>query len=121
MSSISRLNPMKAYQLGRIEGEKQAKALDIRRGINLALAYVLLSMDYINEKDDGTVFLSKPKFKEFYQLTMEELSKRIEESIEGEQGIDTYDIADLYIAHDTRARKKYDLPLKKYDGKDEVL
>ena len=30
-------------------------------------AHLLLAMAFVNEKDDGTTFLSKPKFAEFYQ------------------------------------------------------
>ncbi len=121
MKNIARMNPMQAYQLGRIEGEKYARAADIRRGINLAYAYLLLAMAYTNEKDDGTTYLSKPKFKEFYQGFCKTLQTFVEDSIEGEEGIDTYDIADLYVKHDTEIRERYGLPMKKYDGKDEVI
>lgn len=119
--NINRMNPMQAYLAGRAEGEKIAHAADIQRGIKLAYAYMLLAMDAANEKYDGKNFLSKPKFAEFYQSTMENLQARVGESIKGEEGIDTYDIADLYVSHDTFVRKKYGLPLKNYDGRDEVL
>lgn len=121
MANLARMNPAQAYQLGRAEGERYAHAADIRRGINLAYAYMLLAMDAANEKYDDKTFLSKPKFKEFYEATMGNLQNLVAESIEGEEGIDTYDIADLYVSHDTRVRKKYGLPKKNYDGKDEVL
>lgn len=121
MANLARMNPMQAYLAGKAEGEKYVHAADIKRGINLAYAYMLLAMDAANEKYDDKTFLSKPKFKEFYEATMENLQKRVGDSIVGEEGIDTYDIADLYVSHDTRTRKKYGMPLKNYDGKDEVL
>lgn len=126
--NVSRMNPMQAYLAGKAESEKIFRNMDIQRrsgyihsGINLACAYMLLAMDAANEKYDDKVFLSKPEFKEFYQSAMENLQARVAESIKGEEGIDTYDIADLYCSHDTFVRKKYGLPLKKYDGRDEVL
>ena len=116
-------NPMKAYLQGKADGEKYAHAADIRRGMNLVYAYLLLAMDTTNDRsdEDKKPFLSKPQLAEFYQSFVKNLQTMVEESIEGEEGIDTYDIADLYCSHDTRARKKYGLPLKKYDGKDDVL
>lgn len=114
-------NPAIAYRQGFIEGEKTARAEDVYRGINTAYAFMLLAMAYTNEKEDGSVYFSKPKFKEFYESFMQNLQNFVNDSIEGENGIDTYDIADLYIKHDTDIRKRYNLPLKKYDGKDEVL
>ena len=66
-NKFARLNPQQAYQMGRAEGEKISKAMDIRVGVKLALAHLLISMAYVNEKDDGTTYLSKPKFKEFYE------------------------------------------------------
>ena len=114
-------NPVKAYYQGKAEGEKNARSADIHRGINLAYAYLLLAMAYTNEKDDGTTYLSKPKFKEFYTKFAETLQTFVNDSIEGEEGLDTYDIADLYVGHDTAIRERYGLPKKKYDGKDEVI
>ncbi len=114
-------NPVKAYYQGKAEGEKYAHAADIHRGINLAYAYLLLAMAYTNEKDDGTVYLSKPKFREFYTNFAKNLQTFVNDSIEGEPGIDTYDIADLYVGHDSFIRDRYGLPKKNYDGKDEVI
>ena len=108
--NLSRLNPIKAYQLGRAEGERNSKALDIRQGIKLARAHLLLAMAFVNEKDDGTTYLSKPKFAEFYQEFEKTLDKFIEDSIDGEEGLDTYDLADLYIGHDKFIRERYGLP-----------
>ena len=108
-------NPVKAYYQGKAEGEKYAHAADIHRGINLAYAYLLLAMAYTNEKDDGTTYLSKPKFKEFYEELEKTIDKFIEDSINGEEGIDVYDIADLYVGHDSLIRKRYGLPEKNYD------
>ncbi len=101
--------------MGRAEGEKISKAMDIRVGVKLALAHLLISMAYVNEKDDGTTYLSKPKFKEFYMELEKTIDKFIEDSINGEEGIDVYDIADLYVGHDSLIRKRYGLPEKKYD------
>ena len=117
-------NPMIAYQQGFTEGNKVARAQDIHRGINLAYAYMLLAMAYTNEKDDGTTYLSKPKFREFYQIYAETLQKFVNDSIEGEEGIDTCDIADLYVGHDSTVRERYGLPKKEYyniEKRDEVL
>lgn len=116
-------NPMKAYLQGKADGEKAASAADIRRGMNLVYAYLLLAMAYTNERsNEGKKdYLSKPQFKEFYEKFAKTLQDFVSDSIKGEQGIDTYDIADLYIAHDETIRKRYGLGLKKYDGKDEVL
>lgn len=108
--NLARLNPIKAYQLGRAEGEMNSKAIDIRLGIKLARAHLLLAMAYVNEKDDGTTYLSKPKFAEFYQGVEKTLDRFIEDSIQGEEGIDTYDLADLHIGHDSFIRKRYGLP-----------
>ena len=123
-NKLARLNPYAAYQLGKAEGEKIAKAEDIIRGINLAYAYMLLAMAYTNEKDDGTTYLSKPKFKEFYETYAETLQKFVSDSIEGEEGIDTYDIADLYVGHDAEVRRRYGLKEKDYyniEKRNEVL
>lgn len=116
-------NPMKAYLQGRAEGEKVASAEDIRRGMNLVYAYILLAMAYTNERsEEGKKdYLSKPQFKEFYEKFVKTLQDFVSDSIKGEQGIDTYDIADLYVGHDRTIRERYKLPLKNYDGKDEVL
>jgi hypothetical protein len=122
-------NPVKAFYQGKQFGREEAMAEmenlghaeDIYRGIILAYAYMLHAMAYTNEKDDGSVYLSKPKFKEFYTNFAKTLQNFVNESIEGEQGIDTYDIADLYVGHDTKIRERYGLPLKKYDGKDDVI
>ena len=108
--NLARLNPIKAYQLGRAEGEMNSKAIDIRLGIKLARAHLLLAMAYVNERDDGTTYLSKPKFAEFYQEFEKTLDRFIEDSIQGEDGIDTYDLADLHIGHDSFIRKRYGLP-----------
>lgn len=113
--NLSRLNPIKAYQLGRAEGERNSKAIDIRLGIKLARAHLLLAMAFVNEKDDGTTFLSKPKFAEFYQELEKTFDKFIEDSIDGEEGLDTYDLADLYIGHDKFIRERYGLPAGDYD------
>jgi hypothetical protein len=120
-NKLSRLNPQQAYQLGKADGEKYAHAADIRRGMNLVYAHLLLAMAYTNEKDDGTTYFSKPKFREFYQNFATTLQTFINDSIEGENGIDVYDIADLYVGHDTTIRERYGLPLKKYDGKDDWI
>lgn len=114
-------NPMQAFLQGKAEGEKTARAEDIYRGMNLVYAYLLLALAYTNEKDDGTMYLSKPKFAEFYQKFAKTLQDFVSDSIKGEQGIDTYDIADLYVGHDRTIRERYKLPLKNYDGKDDVL
>ena len=114
-NKLARLNPQQAYQMGRAEGEKISKATDIRVGIKLALAHLLISMAYVNEKDDGTAYLSKPKFKEFYMELEKTIDKFIEDSIDGEEGIDVYDIADLYVGHDSFIRKRYGLPERDYD------
>lgn len=113
--NLSRLNPIKAYQLGRAEGERNSKAIDIRLGIKLARAHLLLAMAFVNEKDDGTTYLSKPKFAEFYQEFEKTFDKFIEDSIDGEEGLDTYDLADLYIGHDKFIRERYGLPAGDYD------
>lgn len=113
--NLSRLNPIKAYQLGRAEGERNSKALDIRQGIRLAKAHLLLAMAFVNEKDDGTTYLSKPKFKEFYLEFEKTFDKFIEDSIDGEEGLDTYDLADLYVGHDKFIRERYGLPEGEYD------
>ena len=105
-NKLARLNPQQAYQMGRAEGEKISKAMDIRVGVKLALAHLLISMAYVNEKDDGTTYLSKPKFKEFYEELEKTIDKFIEDSINGEEGIDVYDIADLYVGHDSLIRKR---------------
>ena len=116
-------NPAIAYQQGYREGNQVARAQDIYRGINLAYAYMLLAMAYTNEKDDGTTYLSKPKFREFYQTYAETLQRFVSDSIKGEEGLDTIDIADLYVGHDETVRKRYGLPLKDYDNieRSEVL
>ena len=117
-------NPMVAYRQGFIEGEKIARAADIYRGINLAYAYMLLAMAYTNDKDDGTTYLSKPKFREFYETYAKTLKTFVDDSIEGEEGIDTCDIADLYVGHDTTVRERYGLPRKDYyntEKRNEVL
>ena len=108
-------NPVKAFYQGKAEGEKISKAIDIRVGIKLALAHLLMSMAYVNEKDDGTTYLSKPRFKEFYEEVEKTINKFIEDSIDGEQGLDTYDIADLYVGHDAFIRKRYGLPERNYE------
>ena len=113
--NLSRLNPIKAYQLGSAEGERNSKAIDIRLGIKLARAHLLLAMAFVNEKDDGTTYLSKPKFAEFYQEFEKTFDKFIEDSIDGEEGLDTYDLADLYIGHDKFIRERYGLPEGEYD------
>lgn len=119
---ISR-NYIKAYAQGKEEGLKLSKELDIRQGMNLVYAYLLLAMADTNDRsdEDKKPYFSKPQFAEFYQKFVKNLQERINGSIEGEPGIDTYDIADLYCMHDRDIRKYYGLPLKKYDGKDEVL
>ena len=117
-------NPMIAYQQGYIEGEKTAKAEDVYRGVNLAYAFMLLAMAYVNEKDDGTTYLSKPKFREFYEKYAETLQTFVNDSIKGEEGIDVYDIADLYVGHDRVVRERYGLPEKDYyniEKRNEVL
>lgn len=114
-NKLARLNPQQAYQMGRAEGEKISKAMDIRVGVKLALAHLLISMAYVNEKDDGTTYLSKPKFKEFYMELEKTIDKFIEDSIDGEEGIDVYDIADIYVGRDSFIRKRYGLPEKNYD------
>lgn len=114
-------NPAQAYLQGLNEGKKTARADDIVRGIRLTFAYLLLAMAYTNEKDDGSTFLSKPKFAEFYQEFATNLHNFVNDSIEGESGLDTYDIADLYVGHDRAIRERYKLPQKNYDGKDDVL
>lgn len=114
-NKLSRLNPQQAYQLGKADGEKMSKALDIRQGIKLAKAHLLLAMAFVNEKDDGTTYLSKPKFKEFYLEFEKTFDKFIEDSIDGEEGLDTYDLADLYVGHDSFIRERYGLPKKDYD------
>ena len=114
-NKLARLNPQQAYQMGRAEGEKISKATDIRVGVKLALAHLLISMAYVNEKDDGTTYLSKPKFKEFYEELEKTIDKFIEDSINGEEGIDVYDIADLYVGHDSLIRKRYGLPERNYE------
>ena len=114
-NKLSRLNPQQAYQLGRADGELISKGLDIRQGIKLAKAHLLLAMAFVNEKDDGTTYLSKPKFKEFYLELEKTLDKFIEDSIDGEKGLDTYDLADLYVGHDSFIRERYGLPKKDYD------
>lgn len=125
--NLARMNPVKAYQLGRAEGEKESKALDIRLGIRLAESFLLLAAAYVNEKNDGTTYLSKPKFREFYLELEKTLDRFIEESIESEEGIDTYDIADLYVGHDSTVRERYGLPkgdyskVIKYGGEDKEI
>ena len=114
-NKLSRLNPQQAYQLGRADGELISKGLDIRQGIKLAKAHLLLAMAFVNEKDDGTTYLSKPKFKEFYLEFEKTFDKFIEDSIDGEEGLDTYDLADLYVGHDSFIRERYGLPKKDYD------
>ena len=114
-------NPVKAYYQGKEAGLQISRAEDLYRGINLVYAYLLLAMAYTNEKDDGTTYFSKPKFREFYQSFAKTLQTFVNDSIDGENGIDVYDIADLYVGHDTKIRERYGLPFKKYDGKDEVL
>lgn len=114
-NKLARLNPQQAYQMGRAEGEKISKAMDIRVGVKLALAHLLISMAYVNEKDDGTTYLTKPKFKEFYEQVEKTIDKFIEDSIDGEEGIDIADIADLYVEHDSFTRKKYGLPERNYN------
>ncbi|MBO5715058.1 MAG: hypothetical protein J6S23_01535 [Clostridia bacterium] len=101
--------------LGKADGELISKALDIRQGIKLAKAHLLLAMAYVNEKDDGTAYLSKPKFAEFYLELEKTFDKFIEDSINGEDGLDTYDIADLHVGHDSFIRKRYGLPEGDYD------
>ncbi|MBO5955665.1 MAG: hypothetical protein J6Q10_02565 [Clostridia bacterium] len=114
-------NPAKAYLQGKEEGLRQGKSEDVFRGINLVYAHLLLAMAYTNEKDDGTTYFPKPKFREFYQNFATTLQTFINDSIDGENGIDVYDIADLYVGHDTTIRERYGLPLKKYDGKDDWI
>lgn len=114
-NKLSRLNPQQAYLLGKADGELLSRGLDIRQGIKLARAHLLLAMAFVNEKDDGTTFLSKPKFAEFYQELEKTFDKFIEDSIDGEEGLDTYDLADLYIGHDKFIRERYGLPEGEYD------
>jgi hypothetical protein len=78
-------------------------------------------MAYTNEKDDGTTYLSKPKFKEYYESFAKTLQTFVTDSIMGEDGIDTEDVANLYVTHDTMIRERYGLRARSYDGKDEVL
>lgn len=113
-NKLARLNPMQAYQLGKAEGEKQSKAADIITGIRLAKVHFLLALAYVNEKDDGTTYLSKPKFKDFYLEFEKTFDKFVNDSIEGEQGLDTYDLADLHVGHDSVIRKRYGLPERDY-------
>lgn len=116
-------NPMIAYRQGYAEGEKTARAEDVYRGIKLVYAFLLLAMAYVNDRsdEDKKNYLSKPQFAEYYAKVAKTLKKFVDESIEGEDGIDTYDIADLYVKHDTEIRELYGLPKKKYDGTDEVV
>jgi hypothetical protein len=109
-NKLARLNPAEAYRLGRADGEMISKALDIKLGIKLARAHLLLAMAYVNEKDDGSTYLSKPKFAEFYQKFEKTFDRFIKESIDGEEGLDTFDIADLYVGHDKFIRERYGLP-----------
>ena len=116
-------NPVKAYLQGVKDGEKKIKAEFIHQGINLAYGYMLLSMADANDRSDENKkpYFSKPQFAEFYQKFAKALQTRVNDCIEGEEGIDTFDIADLYCMHDKEIREYYGLPLKRYDGKDEAL
>ena len=114
-------NPVKAYYQGKAEGERYAKAADIDRGVRLAYCFLLLAMAYTNEKDDGTTYLSKPKFREFYQTFAKTLKKFVDDSIEGEDGITIDDIADMYFVRDEFIRDRYGLPHRNYDGKDDIV
>ncbi len=96
-----------------------SRAADIRHGINLAYSYLLLALADTNDRsrEDKKPYLSKPQFAEFYQKLVKNLQERINGSIEGEPGIDTYDIAYLHFAHVRDIHEYYGLPLRE----DEVL
>lgn len=117
--NISR-NPAIAYQQGRKDGEAISKAADIERGINFTYAHMLIAMYNANIYGERA-FLSKPKLAKFYTGFVKELERQLFGAIEGEAGLDTYDITDLYMAHDREVRERLGLPLKNYDGKDGVL
>lgn len=112
-------NPAQAFLQGVKEGEKRINAEYIHQGLNLAYEYMLLSMADANDRSDQDkrLHLSKPQFAEFYLKFAKAFWTRINECIEGEPGIDTYDIADLHWAHDRDIREYYGLPLRE----DEVL
>ncbi|MBR5202689.1 MAG: hypothetical protein IKW45_05440 [Clostridia bacterium] len=116
-------NPQVAFLQGKAVGEKNARAEDIKRGMNLCASYILLAMAWVNDRsqEDKKDYLSKPAFREFYNGTMKRLWELIENAIKGEEGIDLDDIAMLYCGHDEFIRERYGLAKKNYDGKDEVL
>ncbi len=116
-------NPQKAYLQGRQDGEAISHAKDIERGINFAYSHMLISLYNANDRggEGKRDFLSKPQLAELYKRFVEELQEQICKTLKGERGIDSYDVADLYCAHDKEVRKRLGLPLKSYDGRNEVL
>lgn len=116
--NISR-NPMIAYQQGKAAGEIGGKAEDIKQGIKFTYSFLLLALAYTNERSEQGKkdYLTKPQFASFYQEFEKNLEKMLTESIQGESGLSTYDVADLYVGHDKFVRQRYNLPGRSYDGR----
>ena len=123
MANLARMNPMQAYIQGREAGAKMTHAENIRQGMKLCYEYLLIAMYNANDRSDEEKndFLSTPQLNKFYTKVANELINHVNEAIENKENLDSKDIADLHFGHDEFIRKKLKLPLRKYDGKDEVL
>lgn len=114
--NISR-NPAIAYQQGKKDGEMLSKAADIERGINFTYAHMLIAMYNANcrGEEGKRDYLTKPMFAEFYTRFVKELERQLSAAIEGEEGLTTYDVSDIYCVHDREVRERVGLPLVDYD------